>query len=484
MKRFLSAVFLACLIPATAGIADEKPNVLFIAADDLANVFGKTRPKGLKTPHLDRLMEHGVFFERAYCQIPLCNPSRASVMTGLRPDAIDVFDLDRHFRESQPKSVTLSQLFKNHGYYVARVGKIYHYNVPKGIGTNGLDDAPSWQEVINPIGRDVADEPLIFNAEPHRAISAAMSWLPSAGEDSEQTDGKIADDAVRLLEEHKDEPFFLAAGFFRPHTPYVAPAKYFDQYPLVQIELTNVPENDRDDIPPAAIPHNIPLPDYGLEDDILTPALRAYLASVSFVDANVGTLLDALDRLGLSDNTIVVFWSDHGYHLGEHFLWQKRTLFDPSARAPVIMADPRIGDTKGRTCRRIVEFVDIYPTVADLAGLPLHEHQELAGRSLQPLLKNPEAEWGGVGITQILRPLDGGKRHVMGRSITTERWRYIDWAGGAAGRELYDHETDPDEHTNLADKPEHADLIQKLKAQLDEHASPEVPTVPFNTKRL
>jgi len=465
---------------------NTKPNVLFIAADDLANVFGKTRPHGLKTPNFDRLMKRGVFFERAYCQIPLCNPSRASVMTGKRPDAIDVFDLERHFRESAPNAVTLPQLFQKHDYSVARVGKIYHYNVPKGIGTDGLDDAPSWQKVVNPKGRDVDDEPLIFNAEPHRAISGAMSWLASAGEDGEQTDGMIANEGVRLLEENAaaGDPFFLAVGFFRPHTPYVAPAKYFDQYPLEDIQLTKVPEDDRDDIPAPAIPHNIPLKNYGLGDEILTPALRSYLATVSFLDANVGLLLDALDRLKLSDNTILVFWSDHGYHLGEHFLWQKRTLFDPSARAPLFISDPRIPAHNGATCQRVVEFIDMYPTIADLAGLPVSDDLKLDGRSLKPLLENPETEWDGVGITQVLRPMEGGARHVMGRSISTERWRYIDWNGGKAGHELYDRDNDPDEHTNLADKPEHAALIAGLKKQLNEKASSEVPTAPFNTKKL
>ncbi len=318
-----------------------KPNVLFIAADDLANVLGRTRPAGLRTPNLDRLAARGVFFERAYCQIPLCNPSRASLMTGLRPDTIGVFDLDLHFRTTTPNVVTLSQQFKNHGWVTQRVGKIYHYDVPHGIGTDGLDDPASWQHVVNPKGRDVTEESKITNPTPHKPVSAAMSWLAADGTDLEQTDGMIATEAIRLMEANRDRPFFLGVGFFRPHTPYVAPKSHFEAYPLDTLKLTEVPEGDRDDIPAAAIPHNIPLPDYGLPKSDLLKSLQAYYASVSLVDAQIGRLLDALDRLALSDHTIIVFWSDHGYHLGEHHLWQKRALFDESSRAPVIIALPK-----------------------------------------------------------------------------------------------------------------------------------------------
>ncbi|MBD3675819.1 MAG: sulfatase [Planctomycetaceae bacterium] len=478
--------FLLILLPLILGsqtssslAAEDKLNVLFIAVDDLGNVLDRDRPAGIKTPHLDELKERGVFFQRAYCQIPLCNPSRASVMTGKRPDATTVWDLDRHFRDQIPDAVTLSQQFRQRDYQVARVGKIYHYNVPKGIGTDGLDDKPSWDKVINPKGRDVAEEALITNPTPWKPVSAAMSWLEADGTDEEQTDGMIATEAIGLLKEFQEQPFFLAVGFFRPHTPYVAPKKYFEMHPLEEIRLEEVPQGDRDDIPAAAIPHNIPKPDYGLETEILKNSLQAYYASVSFVDAQVGRVVAELDRLNLSDNTVIVFWSDHGYHLGEHHLWQKRTLYDESARAPVIIAAPGL-DTAGTTCNRVVEFIDIYPTVTDLVFGTVPK--DIDGRSLKPLLDDPQQKWRHPAFTQILRPGDG--KPVMGSAITLGRYRYVEWNGGSAGRELFDHRTDPRELTNLVDSPDHQQIIHRLQKRLHENISTDVPETPFNPKRL
>ncbi|NCZ64001.1 MAG: DUF229 domain-containing protein, partial [Cellvibrionales bacterium] len=333
--------------------ADTKPNILFIAADDLSCALGCYGDPIAKTPHLDRLAAIGTCFLNAYNQLPLCNPTRASVMTGLRPDTIKVYDLDRHFRDEVPDAVTLSQQFMKHGWWAGRVGKIYHYNVPASIGTDGFDDPPSWQKTVNPIGRDKTDEHLVFNAEPHRKISAALSWLAADGKDEEQTDGMIATEAIRLMEEHKKDPFFIAAGFFRPHTPFVAPKKYFDMYPLEEMRLPFAPSDDREDIPTAAFAHNCPIPHYGLDELTCRKAMQAYYACVSFIDAQVGRMLDALDRLGLTNNTIVVFWSDHGYHLGEHNgIWQKRTLFEQGAKAPLIIRAPNI-EGNGQACRRI-----------------------------------------------------------------------------------------------------------------------------------
>jgi uncharacterized sulfatase len=463
----------------------KDPNVLFIAVDDLACSLGCYGDLVAKTPHIDRLAATGVCFERAYNQLPLCNPTRASVMTGLRPDEIRVYDLDRHFREEIPDAITLSQQFKHRGWFTARVGKIYHYNVPASIGTDGFDDPPSWQQTVNPKGRDKAEEHLIFNAEPHRKISAALSWLAADGADEEQTDGMIATEAIKLMRKHKDEPFFIAAGFFRPHTPYVAPKKYFEMYPLEEMRLPYAPDGDRDDIPTAAFAHNCPVPHYGLDELTCRKATQAYYACVSFVDAQVGRLLAALKKLGLEDNTIVVFWSDHGYHLGEHNgIWQKRTLFEQSARSPLIIRAPR-AKGNGTPSRRIVEFIDIYPTVIDLAGLKVPSH--LAGRSLRPLLDDPLAEWNGHAVTQILRPADDRlATPVMGCSIRTARWRYTEWAEGQSGVELYDHAGDPMEFHNLAIKPdaEAKAVIERLRPLLRTKASGKVPTTPFNPPRL
>lgn len=478
-------ILLALCLFAGAVPANEKPNVLFIAVDDLAPALGCLGDVVAQTPHIDRLAASGVCFERAYNQLPLCNPTRASVMTGLRPDQIKVYDLDRHFRDERPDVVTLPQAFQRAGYDVSRVGKLYHYNVPASIGTDGFDDPPSWQRTFNPKGRDKSEEHLIFNAEPHRKISAALSWLAADGADAEQTDGLIAQKAVELLSAKHDRPFFLGVGFFRPHTPYVAPKKYFDLYPLESLRLPWAPPDDRDDIPTAAFAHNCPISHYNLERPVLLKALQAYYACVSFIDAQVGCLLDCLDEQGLADNTIVVLWSDHGYHLGEHNgIWQKRTLFEQSARSPLIIRVPGAAGN-GQPCRRVVEFVDIYPTVAAAAHVAVPEG--LAGRNLGPLLSAPTTAWDSVAVTQVLRPDDDRlDSMVMGCSIRDERWRYTEWANGKQGVELYDHYADPGEFHNLAMAPDEAakQAMRRLQPLLRERASGAVPAVPVNQKRL
>jgi iduronate 2-sulfatase len=466
---------------------DRPPNVLFIAVDDLSCALGCYGDLLAQTPNMDRLAASGVCFQRAYNQLPLCNPTRASVMTGMRPDRIKVYDLDRHFRDEVPDVKTLPQVFKDNGYFAARVGKIYHYNVPASIGTDGFDDPDSWDLTVNPKGRDKDDESLIYNAEPHRKISAALSWLAAEGEDEEQTDGMIASSAIELMQKHRDQPLFLAVGFFRPHTPYVAPKKYFDLYPSAKMRLPFAPADDREDIPVAAFAHNCPVPNYGLEHDVLLQATQAYYACVSFVDAQVGRLLDALEELEMADNTIVVLWSDHGYHLGEHQgIWQKRTLFEQSARSPLMMRVPGVSGA-GQSCRRIVEFVDIYPTVIDAAGIGAENPQQLDGKSLLPLLVDPLRDWEGAAVTQVLRPADDRlSRPVMGCSIRTERWRYTEWAEGASGVELYDHHSDPGEFHNLAlePTPELQRLMVDLRGKLHARASGKVPKTPFNPERL
>ncbi len=479
-RALLGSLFLALLAFALPTVAAQRLNVLFIAVDDLGNVPGPAGHPGLTTPHLDRLAATGVRFDRAYCQIPLCNPSRASVLTGLRPDATGVFDLERHFRATVPAAVTLPQLFRSNGWFTARVGKIFHYDVPKGIGTDGLDDAPSWAQVVNPKGRDVADEKLITNPTPEKPVSAALSWLAADGSDEDQTDGMIATEAIQLMEQRRGEAFFLGVGFFRPHTPFVAPKKYFEMYPLESIRLPVSPANDRDDIPPAAFAHNNASPNYGLDELTCRQALQAYYASVSFVDAQVGRVLGALDRLGLADRTLVVLWSDHGYHLGEHGgVWQKRTLFEESARTPLLIRAPG-AKGNGSVCPRIVEFVDIYPTVASLCGLT--SPKTVAGRSLVPLLADPSRAWDGSAVTQILRP--GNDAPFLGRSIRTERWRYTEWNEGTLGTELYDHATDPQEFNNLVRSAVAKEVVPVLQQQLKAKASGAVHKSAFNPARL
>lgn len=446
------------ITPVTAPAATPRYNVLFIACDDLNTSLGCYGHPQARTPNMDRLAARGVRFDRAYCQFPLCNPSRTSLLGGVRPDTSGIYENATPIRRVFPDIVTLPQLFKNNGAYVARVGKMYHYGVPGQIGTSGLDDEPSWTEVVNPRGRDKDDEADVINFTPNRGLGSSLAWLQAKGEDAEQTDGKVATETIRLLEAHQDKPFFIAAGFYRPHVPDIATKKYFDLYPLEQMTLPVEPPGHLTNVPPLAL-HPEPL-NYGLEPEKLKIFKRAYLASVSFVDAQVGKVLDALDRLGLTEKTIVVFWGDHGWCLGEHGQWQKTLLFEESARVPLIIATP---DRKqGGVSPRTVELLDIYPTLADLCGLAAPRTVE--GKSLRPLLVNPQAKWTKPAITQQTRRHEG--RQIMGYSVRTERWRYTEWDGGRLGVELYDHAADPNEWHNLATDSKFARQIAELKRQL------------------
>jgi iduronate 2-sulfatase len=492
LQRVLCVV--ALVIPfAAAAPSWGKPNVLFIATDDCSNDLGVYGHPLVKTPNLDRLAARGVRFDRAYCQFPLCSPSRVSVMTGLRPDTTRIFDLQTNFRNTIPQAVTLPQLLRNNGYAVARVGKIYHYGVPTQIGTAGLDDPASWDRVVNPRGRDKDEENLITNLTPKRGLGSTLAFLAAGGADEEQTDGKGATAAIKLLEEYGqgDKPFFLALGFYRPHCPYVAPKKYFDMYPLEQVHLPHDPREaaaDLKDVPPIA-PWTKP-PNWDLKPHDLRRALQAYFASITFMDAQLGRVLDALDRLKLADNTIVVFWSDHGYLTGQHGQWMKMSLFEESARVPMIIAAPGM-KSAGKATGRTVELLDLYPTLADLCDVTIPQGTKPQGASLRPLLDDPQHPWDRPAYTQVTR--GGGQpatrpaprparaqrqarqeaqapstrpAQIMGRSVRTERWRYTEWDGGRAGVELYDHENDPGELKNLAHDPASARTLEELAALL------------------
>ena len=440
-----------------AALAQGRPNVLLVMADDLNNDLGTYGHPAVKTPNLDRLAKRGVRFDRAYNQFPLCSPSRVSLLTGLRPDTTRVHDLVTNFRTTIPDVVTLPQAFKRQGYVSARVGKIYHYGNPGQIGTSGLDDPASWDTVVNPRGIDKDEETKLTNHTPARGLGSALAYYASPAADEEHTDGKVASETIALLEKNKDRPFFIGAGFYRPHCPFIAPRKYFDMYPLDRIAApAATPDSGA---PPAAWFTNPP--HWGISEQAQRETIQAYYASISFLDANVGRLLDALDRLQLTDNTIVVFISDHGYHLGEQGQWMKQTLFERSARAPLIVAGPGVS-AKGRSSPRIVEFLDLYPTLAALAAVP--PPAGLQGRSLAPLLKNPDAKWDHPAFTQVRR--GPAASPYMGYSVRTEKWRYTEWEKGKRGAELYDHSKDPRELRNLAADPKHQKVVAEMQGLL------------------
>jgi uncharacterized sulfatase len=472
MTRVLALLIL--LATASIGSTADKMNVLFIVSDDLTNNALGCYGGPVKTPNIDKLAGKGVRFDRAYCQFPLCNPSRASFLTGLRPDSTKVYENATQFRKNIPDAQALPQTFQKAGYYVARVGKLYHYGVPGQIGTDGLDDKPSWQHVVNPRGYDKDDEDkdLIFTLTPNlkgsNRFGGTLSWLASEGADELQTDGKIAHEVTKLLEANKDKPFFLACGFFRPHTPYVAPKKYFEWYPTDKLTLAKVPDGHRAAGPAPAFGSSKPEQDT-MTDDQRRLAIQAYYASTSFMDAQVGVVLDALDKLKLADKTIVVFISDHGYHLGEHGLWQKMSLFENSTRVPLVIHDPR-AKGNGKASKRTVELVDLHATLAELCGLPA---PKLDGPSLKPLLDDPDAKWDRPAITQVSRgtptttgqPI-GKNPWFLGDSVRTERYRYTEWDGGKRGVQLFDYEKDPGELKNLAADPAYAEVVKDLKAML------------------
>jgi len=434
--------------------------VLLIMADDLNNDFGTYGHPLVKTPNLDRLAARGVRFDRAYNQFPLCSPSRVSLLTGLGPDTTRVHDLQTDFRTVLADVVTLPQLFRRNGYLAARVGKIYHYGNPGQIGTSGLDDPASWDMVVNPRGIDKDEEAQLTNLTPTRGLGSALAYYASPAPDEEHTDGKVATETVALLEKNKDRPFFIGAGFYRPHCPFIAPRKYFDLYPMDRIPAPAASSPDSlARVPPAAwftTPPHWDVAGLGQRESI-----RAYYASISFLDANVGRILNALDRLQLADSTIVIFVSDHGYQLGERGQWMKQTLFERSARAPLIVAGPGVS-AKGRSSSRVVEFLDLYPTLADLARLSAPPG--LHGRSLMLLLKNPAAGWNRPALTQVRR--GRGESAFMGYSVRTEKWRYTEWDNGTRGAELYNEVDDPGEMHNLAADPKYRKAVTDMQRLL------------------
>lgn len=435
-----------------------RPNVLFLICDDLNTDLGCYGHPQVKSPNIDRLAKAGVRFSNAHCQYPLCGPSRASFMSGLYPDQTLVQRNAIYIREHVPNVKTVSQMFRDAGYFATRIGKIFHYNVPLHIGTGGHDDPYSWDHTINPRGRDRDDEPKIFTLVPGQ-FGGTLSWLAADGTDAEQTDAIAATEAVARLRKHAADrtPFYLAVGLYRPHTPYVAPRKYFDLYPPGKIRVPQVPAGYLETIPDAARKSIRRKKDQiDLAEDLARQAIQAYHASITFADAQVGCILDALKETGLDRNTVVLFTSDHGYHMGEHGHWQKTTLFENATRVPLIIAGPGV-TAAGKTAATPAEMVDFYPTLAELCGLK--PPAAVAGVSLVPALRDATARPRKSALTQ----------YADGYSIRTERYRYTEWGEhGKGGTELYDHQSDPAEMVNLAGRKEQAAVVKELSAMLRE----------------
>ncbi len=478
-QRLIIAFAVLLLFGSFSAAADTKrPNVLFIVSDDLNNMIGCYGDPLAKTPNIDRLAARGVLFDRAYCTFPLCGPSRNSMLTGLYPNSTGILANAQIFRQTIPSQVSMPQAFRQAGYFAARIGKLYHYNVPKSIGTNGHDDPASWEMELNPAGVDrLEEEDQIFSLLPGQ-FGGTLSWYASPKKDQFHTDGLMADDAEWVLErcaKRQDRPFFLAVGFFRPHTPYVSPKPYFEMYPEKDMPVVPGVKEDQADIPPPGLGSHKKEQEK-LTDDLRRQCRQAYYASISFMDAQVGRVIASLDRLGLADNTIIVFTSDHGYHMGEHGLWQKMSLFEESSRVPLLIVAPGMA-AKGVSAKSPVSHIDLFPTLAELCGVKTPSN--IQGQSLVPMLKDPKVTGRGWALTQVMRgggPArasvttnvgSDGKR-FFGYTLRTPRWRYTEWDEGRKGRELYDHEADPRELTNLAEKPEHAktveDLSQKVRA--------------------
>jgi len=469
---------------AAAEVASHRPlNVLMIAVDDLRPDIGCYGSAVAKTPNIDRLAARGVVFGHAYCQQAVCSPSRTSLMTGQRPDVTRVFDLKTHFRTALPDCVTLPQHFKAHGYHCAALSKIYH---------PGYEDGGSWSEPHwYPTGKSVDTDPDDWSKQithkngdgvreyladtPRAPSGKGPAYQVSERADDELPDGFTAAEAVRRIATlaNEEKPFFLAVGFLKPHLPFVAPKKYWDLH-----DPATIPEPTIDHLPEGApafaghnsgelhrylgIPAGNPLP-----SDVARMLRHGYHACISYTDAQIGRLLDALDQAGIADRTVVVLWGDHGWQLGDHGLWHKHTNFELATRAPLIIAAP--GCAAGTTAAAPVEFVDVYPTLADVCDLP--PAAGLAGMSLVPLLRDPTASVKPVALSQYPRGKgDGVDRPLMGYSVRDERWRYTVWreVGGSriAATELYDERDDPNETRNLASDPQLQTVLDRLSSYL------------------
>ena len=438
--------------------AEQSPNVLFIAVDDLNNWISalEGHPQA-KTPNIDRLVKRGMLFTNCYCAAPACNPSRVALMTGLRPSTTGVYINPQPFRSAHPDLVTLPQYFRQHGYYALGSGKIYHSS---GVYT----DPKSWDEYAPGLTKQTFPARFKVKANKNGLEKGHFDWGSISQQSEEMPDYKSVDYVCRQLEKDWEQPFFLACGIFRPHLPWYVPEQYFEQYPLSDIELPLVKEDDLADIPQPGLKMAKPQGDHAavVKNKQWERAVQGYLASIAFTDAMIGKLLKTFDNSPHRDNTIIVFWTDHGWHLGEKEHWRKFALWEDATQVPLAIIAPGVTE-KNQRCNVPVNLVDLYPTLNDLCGLPARD--DLDGLSLRPLLENPRTTWERPSLTT-----HGRNNHAL----RAQRWRYIHYADGS--EELYDHENDPHEWTNLAGDPQYRSVIDGLKQWLPKKNAPDIPT--------
>ena len=480
IQAWAGLVLLAVLAGTVSRAADQAGgplNVLFIVVDDLRPILGCYGDERVKSPRIDALAAEGIRFDRAYCQYALCNPSRSSLLSGRRPESLEIFTLAKFVRDGHPDVVTLPEHFKAHGYEARSYGKIFHV-------TNGNHDDPqSWSEPPWPVRKVPATMAVGNPATTSRSVAAPVSTTADHSNDDaaespdvpddDLLDGRIAAQAVAALQELQDEPFFLAVGFHKPHLPFIAPKRYWDLYDRSAFPP---PVDDRlpRDAPDFATNDSAELRRYKGVSQTGTPVsaeetsrlIHGYHACVSCTDAQVGRLLDELRRLGLDEQTVVVLFGDHGYHLAEKGTWTKRTAWELATRVPLIIRPPRRIAAGGGSTDALVELLDLYPTLVDLCGLPAAPGLE--GRSLTDLLQDPDTRWPHVARSVITRKVPAiGKGTVTGRALRTPRYRWVEWTGGPLAEpvdELYDHDADPNETVNLAASAEGRRVIDELRA--------------------
>ena len=484
-KNVFRIYVIVSLFFVTTLLQAQSPNILLIVSDDLNTRIGPYMEVKNHTPNLDRLAKKGVRFSRAYSQFPLCGPSRASLMSGLYPETNGVLqnnDQPGSYKKETPElsgHPSMAGFFRERGYYTARVSKIFHMGVPGGIerGEPGGDEPDSWDYTFNVLGPETLSPgnlELLSPKNNHYGSNFAQMILPDSLEETqadymaasqaiailESRAGKIPDPATNKQRVKQDAPFFLAVGFVRPHVPFVAPENCFEHYPFNQVELPAVKIGDN--VPEQALRRRNDRV-WGMDDLQQKKTISAYMASVRFMDQQVGRLLDALDRLDLREETIVIFLSDHGYNLGEHDCWSKTSLWEGSVRVPLIISAPgkAYQNNYGTTCESVVELLDLYPTVGDLGGFSKEIPAILQGNSLTGLLKNDEMHRSESYAYTIT--------NQGAASLRTDKWRYTRWGEEIeeGNEELYDHSTDPEEFINLADNAANAAVLKAMRRKLD-----------------